>query len=345
MLSSELHDAFRTAVQQIMLAGRVPSVATDELPAVTDNYELYLVRGTHIVSSICREKSTDKTLAALIGDEQKTARAEQHLHALGGGTLALALPDRDRVMLVCGVPGLADGEGIAVIPTIGASSMARTLCYSFAGRVELDDQIREMGTAALRQTDEATYLFIERLLGRWHYFTAMGLTRDAGVSIDDRRDLSRHLLNTGRAMFSLLGKSEADMISDAFPVPYPFEGTYHPSHAAWMLLCFYAGLCRSFASSLDAMRVVMDNERLLPMVRLTTSNRKTLPNEWQECSRLAERYGMLFEVKRSKDAVTVCLCPMTPTTSPSAFYALRAPTGVLLQLRASLPYLLESEES
>ena len=340
MLSSELRDAFRTAVRQIVLAGRVPSVATDELPAVTSNYELYLLRGDCVISAFGRERNTVRTLAELIGDEQRAVRAAQYLRA-PIGALALSLPARDRVMLVCGVPGLSEGEGIAVVPAIGAGSMARTLCYSFAGRIEPDEQIRKMGNAPLRQADEATYLFIERLLGRWHYFTGMGLSRDAGVAIDDRRDLSRHLLTTGRAMLSLLGKREQDMTADAFPVPYPFVGTYYPSHAAWTLLCFYAGLCRAFAGSMDKLRVVMDNERLLPMVALTTSNRKALPSEWQECSRLAERYGMLFEVKRTRDAVTVCLCPMTPTTSPSAFYALRAPTGVLLQLRASLPYRAE----
>lgn len=345
MIPSELQQDFCATVREIMLAGRVPSVDADELPAVTANYELYLLRGEHVISSMCRDKSAAaKTLGELIGDEQKTARAEKYLRKPSGSALAVALAARDRVMIVCGVPGLSDGEGIAIVPTIGASSMARTLCYSFSGRVELDEQLREMGSAALRVCDEATYLFIERLLGRWHYLTAMGLTREAGVAIDDRRDLSRSLVNTGRAMFALLGKNEQDMIADAFPVPYPFCGTYHPAHAAWMLLCFYAGLCRSFASAMDTLRVVMDNERLLPMVQLTTSNRKTLPSEWQECSRIAEQYDMLFEVKRTKDAVSVCLCPMTPTTSPAAFYALRAPVGVLLQLRASLPYRIEHEE-
>ena len=346
MERSELKNAFDSALRQMMLGNRTASVVADDAPIAGANYDMLLLKGDSVVSVMRHSdgSSAADTLGDIIGDAGVRLRVRQYLNAPRGDFYAVCLGDRDRVMLVSAVSGLSDGEGIAVVPHIGAHSMARTLCYSFEGRVESDASVTALGGAPVRQSDEVTYLFIERLLSRWRLLVSGRLAWSQGVPIDDRRTLSRQMLATGRAVFAFLGLNEEQMTADAFPVPYPFHGTYYPARAAWMMLCLYGGLCHSFSRAMGTLRVVMDNERLLPMIELTAGNRTPLPPEWDECSRVAERYGMLFEVKRVKNAVRVCLCPMTPSISPAAFYALRAPVSVLWQLRAGLPHHLEYEE-
>jgi hypothetical protein len=335
----ELQNAFGTAIRDMMLSNRTASVNAGDTPQMGANYDLYLLKGERVVSAMCRSRarSTAQTLADVVGeDKQAGPRACQYLNAPSSDFLAVALPAKDRIMLLSSVSGLADGEGIAVVPHIGAHSMARTLCYSFSGRVELGEDVRALGTSHLRECDEATYLFLERLLTRWRLLVGGRLAWSGGVSIDDRRALSRQLTATGRIMFSFLGMDETRMTVGSFPLPYPFFGTYYPARAAWMMMCLYGGLRRSFANVMDSLRVVMDNERLLPMIELKTGNRAKMPPEWDECARVAERHGMFFEVKRMQNAVTVCLCPMTPNMSPATFFAMRAPVSVLWQLRASV---------
>lgn len=336
---SELKNAFTSAVRQMMLGNRTESVTADATPAAGANYDMFLLRGERVVSVMRRSDASSDVNAlddVVGGDAGIRLRVCQYLNAPRGDFYAVALNGRDRVMLVSSVAGLSDGEGIAVVPHIGAHSMARTLCYSFAGRVELDASVTALGGARVRESDEATYLFIERLFLRWRLLVSGRLAWSQGVPIDDRRTLSRQMVATGRAVFAFLGLDEAQMTVDTFPVPYPFNGTYYPARAAWLMLCLYGGLCRSFSRAMGTLRVVMDNERLLPMIELTAGHRTPMPSEWDECSRVAERYGMLFEANRAKNTVRVCLCPMTPNTSPAAFYALRAPVSVLWQLRSSV---------
>ena len=63
-------------------------------------------------------------------------------------------------------------------------------------------------------------------------------------------------------------------------------------------------------------------------------NRTAIPTEWRACERMAAEQGMYFEIKRTKGAIRVAFCPMTPDIAPGLFYSLRAPQSTLWQLRA-----------
>lgn len=314
-----------------------------DIPVCGKTYELFLLRDDRILSAPCEQKikTTGRTLTEAfdIGHETAT-RIRHYLDKPDHDFLALLLSSTDRLLLIAAVPGLTDRQGVAFLfrstAHIRTTDIARVLCYSFGGCVALDESVRRYADMPLRKCDENAYIFLKRLFCLWRQLIG-GTVRNSGVHIEDRRELSRQLRTTGRCMLTLLGLPPDTVGAVPFPIPYPFCGNYHPARTAWTLLCLWCGLRhRPTAETCPAVHEIADNERLLPMFEFSTGNRSPLPIEWEECRDIAEQYGMLFEVKRTKNAIRICLCPMTPDTTPTLFYNLRAPNSLLWQLRAAL---------
>lgn len=326
--------AFPVRLNALLLTARSKH-STPPVPVCGKTYELLLLIGDYILSAPNerRRSLTGHTLGEVYGlSKEDAARVCDFLCTPSHELMALALPDARRLLLVLPMPGLNGGEGVAILPDLDAQSLVRVLHHSFGGRVCLTESALGMASRAVCERDEDTYVYLRRLLSAWRW-----LTYGESIRIEDRRALSHHMQVTGSMVFSLLGLSAEDMVSSSFPIPYPFCGSYHPARAAWLLLCLCCGLHRCLSKSLSSLTSVPDNERLLPMIELHVGNRTRTPSEWEECGRLAARYGMLFEVKRTRSTMRIALCPLTPDISPAAFYAFRAPNSLLWQLRASLP--------
>ncbi|MBO5306087.1 MAG: hypothetical protein J6B12_04925, partial [Clostridia bacterium] len=239
--------------------------------------------------------------------------------------MAFLLPERERLLLLAPVPGLSSGESVGFMLDLDAAATARVLAHSFGTAVAMDDGVRNLAAAPMRETDEQAYMLLCRLLRVWRC-----LTSDKDVGIRDRRELSRRMMLTGELVLALLG-DDLEHKGEMFPFGYPFVGTYPTAPAAWMMLCLGCGLIRKFSSIISQMHFGPERERLLPMLEIPAGNRTVLPPEWQECSRIAEQYDMLFETRRQRDAVRVILCPMTPLEEKSSFYSMRA--GIELHAR------------
>lgn len=329
--------AFTARLHELVLAARPSLVTQETTPVLGVTYDLLLLQGDKILSAPTEGKKsiTGKTLTQVYEiDEECAARVRHYLLMPNTDFFAIRLPCAERIALVAAIPTLSNGEGVAIVPRLDESSVARVLGYSFCRRVSLTDEITRLSEAPLRASDENIYVFLERLLRNWRCL--MYGDRSEGIWIEDRRMLSTQMQLTGRLLTTFFGKSTGETETSLFPLPYPFGGRYYPARAAWMYLCFCCGLWRCLPNAIPTLRYIPDNERLLPMVEIKMGNRSQLPSEWMACHASLERYGMLYEVTRTKSAVRIALCPITPELEPSVFYSLRASSAVLWQLRTKL---------
>lgn len=291
-------------------------------------YELLLLHKGHIVSAPFegKDRITGGRLSEVLGlNDAMTERMHRYLASPSHEMMAFLLPERERLLLLAPVPGLSSGESVGFLLDLDAAATARVLAHSFSTAVAMDDEMRRLANTPMRETDEQVYMLVCQLLCLWRRLV---MAKDVGIR--DRRELSRQLMLMGRLVLALLGE-DCEYEGELFPFGYPFVGTYRTAPAAWMMLCLGCGLVRKFSSAFPRMHFAPERERLLPMLEIPAGNRTALPSEWLECSRVAERYDMLFETRRQRDAVRVVLCPMTPLEEKSSFYSMRA--GIELHAR------------
>lgn len=294
-----------------------PTLATlDKTPALGRDFEVVLLAGK---SSL----STSRVPFPPLGIE---GAIRDFLASSTADFAALPLPDDDRVALVspCRVGGV--GWGIALIPTVGASSILRVLSHAFSDRVCILGQGSER-ELTLRTVDEHTYEYLSNLLSRWR---SVLMLPDAPQAVNNRRELSACVLATFRVVEHVLGIEIPAAHLSEFPLPVPFAGAFHPASAFWMQLLLVLGLRRGFAASAwEDARYLTEDEMLLPAMDIPVGNRTPLPPEWEECRRLAQSKGMFFDLHRHRDRIRVRFCPLTPHTSPAEFYSVRAMAPII----------------
>lgn len=299
-----------------------PTLATlSATPALDRDFELLLLDG-------------DRLLSAARGDlPQSAADAAAIRGYLSHPTAdfaALCLTERDRVLLLSPCRQVGVGPGIALIPNVGAASVMRVLAHAFSDHVcILNADVQK--EQALREVDEHTYEYLSSLLSRWRLVLTLP---DVPQEIVDRRQLSSRVLSTFRMIEHALGVDLPATHLPEFPIPVAFAGNYHAATAFWMQLLLILGLRRGFPPKIwDSVRLLTDDELLLPTLELAVGNRTPLPHEWEECGRLALAKGMFFDVRRKRDAIRVRFCPMTPHISPVDFYSVKAMAPIIEGLR------------
>jgi hypothetical protein len=301
-------------------------------PICGKTYELFLLRGDLLLSSPGDSLGDVSGKEAAQGLKLSDTAAEQLRRYLAQPTrCCLALLNTEgRLLIVFPLPSMDQGEAVAILPASDAASLARVLLHSFESQVCWSEEALALARGKGNSADEPTFMYLRTLMRLWQW-----LCRAKDEHLEDRRELSAHMLQTAVWMRTLMGE-ERDSTDDIFPLPYPFVGTYRAVPAAWMMLCLGCGLHRCFSRVLETLRFVPDHECLLPMIEIRAGNRTVIPAEWRECERLAAKEGLYFEVKRAKGVIRVAFCPMTPDISPTLFYSLRAPQTTLWQLRAAL---------
>ncbi len=298
-----------------------PTLATlSATPALDRDFELLLLDNNHLPGAI------RGNLPCLEAD---IPAIRDYLNCPVADFAALCLPERDRVLLLSSCQRVGAELGIALIPNVGAASMLRVLAHAFSDRVCIlgADAKREQ---TLRAVDEHTYEYLSSLLSRWRSVLTLS---DVPQEIADRRQLSSCVLSTFRMVEYALGIDIPATHLPEFPIPVAFAGNYHAATAFWMQLLLILGLRRGFPTKIwDSVRLLTDDELLLPALELAVGNRTPLPPEWEACSRLAREKGMFFDVRRKRDAIRVRFCPMTPHISPAEFYSVKAMAPIIAGL-------------
>ena len=307
----------RATVQGPALFARPDRKALSEGPKLAETFELLLIKNGKLVFCSCpgrRDGAQMPLRESFSLDPASEVRIEEYIREPDCGFLAVGLPDRDRVLLITAVPGLADGEALGILVHIGAASVCRVLCHSFTHAVRMDAWGAEKGKGSMRTTDEITYRFVARMLYDCRRLLGGGGRVGTAVEVKDRRELSLHMQGSIEALLHFLGHSTVPDLP-TFPLAYPYAGQWHAGRAAWMLLLVYAGLHRRYGKELlEHVRPEPDNEFLIPMLSYPAGNRAKLPEEFGLCAALAERYDMFFDVRRKQNRVFVRLCPLSMST-------------------------------
>ena len=303
-----------------------PTLATLSATSALDrDFELLLLDGDRLLSA---------ARGALPQSAADAAAIRGYLSHPTADFAALCLTERDRVLLLSPCRQVGVGSGIALIPNVGAASVMRVLAHAFSDHVcILNADVQK--EQALREVDEHTYEYLSSLLSRWRLVLTLS---DVPQEIVDRRQLSSRVLSTFRMIEHALGVDLPATHLPEFPIPVAFAGNYHAATAFWMQLLLILGLRRGFPSKIwDSVRLLTDDELLLPTLELAVGNRTPLPHEWEECGRLALAKGMFFDVRRKRDAIRVRFCPMTPNISPQEFYSVKAMAPIIAGLREMKP--------
>ena len=293
----------------------------DTVPVMGKNFDVLLLQADAVVSAPREKEALGRRVLAAAGE---------HLTSPDALLFAVALPEYDRVALVVPLPAAPKGEAVVLLPDIGACSMMRVLHHAFADLVKLCGETHAYGREHVRAADENTYQYLQALL-----FRCRLLLGDASpIAITDRKQLSHQLFVIFRRMEAFFGFELNDAGAREFPVAFAYEGTFHPTRALWMLMCLTLGIVRGCSKRMrESMRLVTDEEMLLPMLEIAAGNKTRLPAEWEECHRMAEREGMFFEVRRKRDCIRVRFCPMTPHISPQEFYSVKTMAPIIEGLR------------
>ena len=293
----------------------------DTVPVMGKNFDVLLLQADAVVSAPREKGALGRRVLAAAGE---------HLTSPDALFFAVALPEYDRVALVVPLPAAPMGEAVVLLPDIGACSMMRVLHHAFADQVKLCGETHAYGREHVRAADENTYQYLQALL-----FRCRLLLGDASpIAITDRKQLSHQLFVIFRRMEAFFGFELNDAGAREFPVAFAYKGTFHPTRALWMLMCLTLGIVRGCSKRMrESMRLVTDEEMLLPMLEIAAGNKTRLPAEWEECRRMAEREGMFFEVRRKRDCIRVRFCPMTPHISPQEFYSVKAMAPIIEGLR------------
>ena len=318
-----------TAPDVLTLEARTTLASLTPLPLYGKNVRLILLNEGTVVSTFGAFKGLiGKSAAAALHllDESRDALASFAADTSGTPCLAIPVPNHDRILLAFRAEGIKSSAILGFIPDIGASSVARVLCHSFAHCVSIPSAVMRLGDASPRKTDAKTYAHIASLLENGRRLPL----RNGRIEIADRRMLSDWLDSLLGSVFALLGIEDAPPSSLSFPLEHSFAGTLCLTPAFWMLLCLFGGLYRTLPTQrYSTVRLSLDDEHLLPVVSFASGNRTRLPSEWEECRRIAAHYGMFFDIHRTRDTVYVRFCPMTPSAQDAAeFYRLCAPADV-----------------
>ena len=310
-------------LQQTPLEARPALLHSECEPVMGENFDIAL---------LCRDRviSAPHTLPSIGEDVWEDVRC--FLRCPDADFLAVLLPESYRVMLIAPLPGAMEGEAVAMLPDIGGGSVFRVLRHAFGDQVRLAKSCRLLSQENVRQADTFTYQYLGQLLSRCR--TMMGGVACEAVAVTDRKQLSQQLIHSFRRMEIFFGCELRGAHVREFPVPFDYNGVFRSTRALWMLLCMTLGLWHGCTARVrDSLRFVPDEELLLPMLEITAGNKTRLPDEWEECRRMAQREGMFFDIRRKRNAIRVRFCPMTPHISPAEFYSLRT-----LPVLAGLPW-------
>ncbi len=292
---------------------------TDGLACGRD-YELMLLRGDRVLS--CTAGGTGR-LGSLSPraelDASAALRVSAFLREPTHELAALTLPNEQRTLVVLPATGDVGGEGVGILPLGDPSTVADVLDRAFGDRVLwLSERGETRGAREDVDGDALERLLRNVLLLLDHH---MGAAHE--LAVRDRCQMSHYMCAQGELLRVLLSGQRPSGSLRPFPIAYPFHGSFCPSRAAWMALCFAVGLMRALPPSRYPIALAADHERLLPMLEITAGNRTRLPEEWQECARMAERLGMFFDVRRTRSSILVRVCPLVPASERE--FAIRAP--------------------
>ena len=289
------------------------------------DYDLLLLRGTHVLAYTADTGDTDATLDEWedIG-ELLAERISAFLNAPTHDVAFVCLPARRRTLVLLPAVGALGGEGVGLLPRAESETVGYALSRALKDRVLwLTGQPALPKDTACAENEEE--VAIERLLQNALRLLDARTGSRRELAVRDRRQMSLYLCALGSLIGTFLGERYISENPRPFPIAYPFYGTFCPAYAAWMMLCFIAGLLRVLPWHKYPLRSAADHERLLPMVEITAGNRTHLPNEWQECARMAEMLGMYFDVRRTRSSILVRLCPIVPASEKE--FAVRSSLG------------------
>lgn len=324
-------------MKDVALESHIALSALPQKPVCGESFAVFLLQGDRVIGAYGDSPRVEPgaICEALLLPREEWSEYLAFLREPTADFMALYSPARKSVILICPLHG-EDGTAVVVQPFVSVKSLVRVMRHAFAKHVCCSHALQAMVEGQLRQEDEHTFVYLQSLLTS---LRKMSYGSGHAMSVGTRQELSRLLCARVEAVSDFLGIAIPQQWEiGILPLPLPFEGSFHAHAALWMLLCIAVGLLRCYSTEEQAkLRLTMDRELLLPMLRLPTGNRRAIPAEWTEAADFAKRHHMFFDVRRMGGHVLVRLCPMTESGRSSSLYAMRSIPAWVEQWRRQAP--------